>query len=183
MTKKQHEELVEQALKDQALVEKREKDAMTLVTYEQRLRGTKKHYTKSAEAYSTGGQKGRALAVGGCVLKLLEQLPKDAAEKHFLPGTLSWIIQVEHVKDTDGKKGYRYIVAYHAYADEQAISDEEIRVEIEDLQKKLDAETAEMFGLEMPAEEPAEEDSWASPGGCDQEDTQAIAEVKDTSIQ
>ena len=169
MTKAEHEKLVEQAIHDYAREMKEDRDRDTVAGYYGRLKNTKKHYSKSAEAFSTGGQKGRAMAIGACVLELLKALQKDAVEKKYLPGTLSWLIDEQRVIDPDGKKGYKYTVVYHAYADEQAVSDEEIKKEIEELTEKLRMETEEMFGeAEAQEEAPAEE---------------PLAEVKDTEIQ
>ena len=144
--------------------QKMRRDRRTIMLYGQKLQARRKEYGKQAEAFALGGQRNRAAALGACCLQVMDEVRKLKATKHLLDGSLFYGIGEQRVKDTDGKKGYRYIVAYHAYADEQAISDEEIQAEIEDLQKKLDAETAEMFGLEMQAEE-------------------EVGEVKDTSIQ
>ena len=141
MTKKEREKLERRIL----LERKQAEDEETLAHYEARLRQRKKHYMKSATAFSYGGRKNRALAIGGCVLQLMEQLEKDYYAHHFLPGTLSWIINEDRTADEAGRKGYRCEVAYHALADEQSLTDEEIRQEMEETRKKIEAETAEMF--------------------------------------
>ena len=133
------------------LEHKKAEDEETLAHYEKRLRAKKKHYIQSADAFSYGGRKNRALAMGECVLKLMEQLEKEYYAHHFLPGTLSWIINEDRSSDETGRKGYRCEVTWHALADEQALTEEEIEKELEETRKKIEAETAEMFA------EPAEE--------------------------
>ena len=90
-------------------------------------------------------KKNRALAIGGCVLQLMEQLEKDYYAHHFLPGTLSWIINEDRTADEAGRKGYRCEVAYHWLADEQSLTDDEIRQEMEETRKNIEEVTAEMF--------------------------------------
>lgn len=147
MTRKEREQIERRIL----LEKKQAEDQETLAHYEKRLRAKKKHYMQSADAFSYGGRKNRALAMGECVLQLMEQLEKEYYAHHFLPGTLSWIINEERASDENGRKGYRCDVAWHALADEQALTEEEIEKELEETRKKIEAETAEMFA------EPAEE--------------------------
>lgn len=176
MTEQEREKLEREIL----LERKKEEDEETLAHYAVRLRAKKKHYTMSAEAFTTGGRKNRALAIGECVLQGLEKLDKGNFEHHFLPGTLSWVIYEDRASDDLGKKGYRYTVAWHAYADEQAMTDEEIEKELEETRKKIEAETEEMFGdvsedaeagapgaevAAGEAEEGTEEAREAEPGG------------------
>lgn len=147
MTRKEREQIERRIL----LEKKQAEDQETLAHYEKRLRATKKHYAKTASAFSYGGRKNRALALGECVLQLMDGMEKEYYEHHFLPGTLSWIINEERSSDETGRKGYHCDVAWHALADEQALTEEEIEKELEETRKKIEAETAEMFA------EPAEE--------------------------
>lgn len=141
MTKAEREKLERRIL----LERKQAEDEETLAHYENRLRKTKKHFSKAASAFSYGGRKNRALALGECVLQLMDGMEKEYYEHHFLPGTLSWIISEERASDETGRKGYRCDVAYHVLTDEQALTDEEIEKEMEETRKKIEAETMEMF--------------------------------------
>ena len=125
--------------------QKQADDLESLAHYEIRLKGRKKHYLQSAEAFTTGGRRNRAMAVGECVLQAMAELQKAAAQHHFVPGTLSWIIGEDRAVDPDGRKGYKYTVAYHIYADEQSLTDEEIEKELEETREKMEKETQEMF--------------------------------------
>ena len=98
-----------------------------------------------AEAYSEGGRRNRAAALGECCLQAIEELDKETRKRHFLPGTLSWIINESRVRDSDGRKGYRYSVTWHVLEDEPALTEEEILKELEETEKRIQAETAEMF--------------------------------------
>lgn len=148
MTEQERERIEEQAVRQYALEAKKSQDEETLAHYENRLRAKRKHYTQCTEAISAGGRRNRALAVGECVLKLLDALEKEHFIHHFLPGTLAWNIFQDRTVDPDGVKGYKYTVAYHALADEQAMTDDEIEKELEETRKKIEAETAEMFAEE-----------------------------------
>lgn len=89
--------------------------------------------------------------MGECVLKLAEELEKLDSEKNLLPGTLHWAINEQRVKDTDGKKGYHYAVAWFVNSDEPMMTEEEIQDEIAKTKAQMEAETQELF--EGPAEE------------------------------
>ena len=145
MTEQEREQIEERAVRQYALEAKRSQDEETLAHYENRLRAKRKHYTQSTEAISAGGRRNRALALGECVLKLLDALEKEHFIHHFLQGTLAWNIFQDRTVDPDGVKGYKYTVAYHALADEQAMTEEEIKTEIEETRKKIEQETKEMF--------------------------------------
>ena len=178
MTKKEHEALVEQAVKDYARSMKEDRDMDTVIAYGEKLRRTGKMYSRKAEAYSTGGQKSRAYAIGACVLELVAQIEKDAKEKKFVPGTMEWTINEDRVKDEDGKKGYRYTVAFHVASEEKVYTEEQIREQVEDLRQRLAKETAEIFG-----EETGGDPSTAPDGSAQDDNGGMMAEVKDTSIQ
>ena len=145
MTKEQHEQKVEEALRDYALEMKKDRDRDTARAYEQKLKSTVKNFRLSAEAFTTGGKKNRALAVGGCILSVSEKLEKESVNHHFVEGSLGWNITEERVKDSEGNKGYRYQVTVVVATDEKAYTAEQIREQVEDLEKRLAAETEEMF--------------------------------------
>ena len=145
MTKEQHEELMEEAVRDYALQMKKDRDADTVRAYEQKLRGTVKNYKFTVEDYTTGGRKNRALAVGECILQACDKLEKEAVNHKFMPGSLAWNIIEDRVKDEDGTKGYKYTVTCVIATDEAAFTEEQIQAEVQDLQKRLEMETAEMF--------------------------------------
>ena len=126
--------------------EKQDQDNLTMVKYEHALRARRVHYTQAAETYSTGGQKNRAMAAGAAVLQGFKMLDELRREHPLVQGTLSWIIGEDRCVDPDGKKGYKYTVAYHVLADEPALSDEEIMEELAETRKRIDAETEEMYG-------------------------------------
>lgn len=93
-----------------------------------------------------------ALAVGECVLKLYDELLKLKREKNLLEGSLYWTITQQKVQDTDGIKGYHYVVCWRVMSDEDYYTEEEIRKELEETRAKMEAEKEEFF-----AEEPTEE--------------------------
>ena len=128
------------------------KDEQTLKKYERQLRNRRKEYQRFAEAYSKTGRRNRALAVGECALKAMDALRELNAEKTLLEGTLFWTINEERIRDTDGIKGFRYVVCWHVKSDEDYYTEEEIRKEIEETRARMLAETEEMY-----AEEKAEE--------------------------
>ena len=125
--------------------EKREQDALVLRKYEAQLRGRRVHYSQEAETYSTGGQRNRAMAAGAAVLEGFKMLDKLRREHPLVAGTLSWIIGEDRCVDPDGKKGYKYTVAYHVYADEPALTEEEIQAELKETKKRIWMETEEMY--------------------------------------
>ena len=145
MTEAELQERIDREIREFAWERKVAEDEETLLAYERRLRSRMKHYTQVAEAISQGGRRNRALAVGECCLQSMEMLDKENFRHHFLPGTLSWIIGEDKAVDPDGKKGYKYTVAYHVLADEKALSDEEITKEMDETREKVMAETREMF--------------------------------------
>ena len=163
MTDQEREQIEEQAITAYAYEMKRQQDAETIAHYERNLRAKRKHYTQSTEAISAGGRRNRALAVGECVLKLLDELEKEHFKHHFLPGTLAFNVFQDRTVDPDGIKGYRYTVAYHAMSDEQAMTEEEIAAEVEETRKKIEAETEEMYGKTDEFEQ--EEDGAEAQGG------------------
>ena len=133
------------------------KNRKALKEYEKQLRNRRKEYCQISEAYSQTGRRNRALAVGECVLKLIDALKELNGEKTLLEGTLFWTVNEQRMRDTDGIKGFRYVVSYHVKSDEDYYTEDEIRKEIEDTRKVMDAETEEFFA-EDEDDGPAEED-------------------------
>lgn len=163
ITEEERELIEEEAVRKYQIQAKKSQDAEQLAHYERNLRAKRKHYTQSAETFCTGGQKNRAMAAGAAVLSGLEQLEKFRREHRLIPGTLSWIIGEDRAMDPDGKKGYRYTVAWHIYADENVLTEEEIAAEIEDTRKKMAAETEEMYGPSDDAEDEADGERTEAP--------------------
>lgn len=121
------------------------KNRKALEAYEKQLRNRRQEYCQFAEAYSATGRRNRALAVGECVLKLLDELRKLNGDKRLLEGSLFWTVSEHRLRDTDGIKGFRYNVAYYVKSDEDYYTEEEIRAEIEKTKAVMDAETEEFF--------------------------------------
>lgn len=94
--------------------------------------------------------------MGECVLKLYDELVKLNREKTLLEGTLFWSIARQRLKDDDGKKGFRFAVAWHVKSDEDYYSEEEIREEIERTRKQFEEETVELYDEDPPFEEDEE---------------------------
>ena len=157
---------LEKALRKHDLEIKQDRDNDTLRAFGEKLRSTVKNYRQELTAYTTGGRKNRALALGECILQAAERLEAEGVHHNFVPGSLAWRIVEDRVKDEDGKKGYKYTVETVIATDEPAYTEDQIREQLEDLQKRLETETAEMFAdvYEPPAEDVA-------------------GEVKDTMIQ
>ena len=164
MTKKEHEQLVEKALRDFQREAKEDKDRDTVRAYGDKLRSTVKNYTLKTSAVTTGGRKNRAICLGECILQAADKLERESKDHNFVPGSLAWTFTEDRVQDPDGRKGYQYTVKLVVATDEAAYTDEEIQKELEDLTGKLAAETEEMFREEAEEEEP-------------------LAEVQDVNIQ
>lgn len=101
--------------------------------------------------YAQGGHRNRVNAIGESVLKLLDDFNKQQAElnvrgKKMLDGTLFWLVDEQKVKDTDGKTGYRYTIAYLVKTSEPKYTEEEIQQELRETYAKMKAETEEMYG-------------------------------------
>ena len=120
----------------------------TLRKYEIRLRKERKVYMKEAAAYSLSDRKSRAMALGECCLKILEDV-KDLNGKHkLIDKSLEYMIDEQKVVDPDGRKGFKYRVIYSVLADEPRFTEEEIRRELEDTARRLKLETEELFRKE-----------------------------------
>jgi len=135
------------------------KDWRTIKKYKEQLQAQRKEYAQIASGYSMSGRRSRALAVGECVIQCMENLRKLNGEKNLLDGTLFWNIIEERVKDTDGRKGFKYSVVYHVKSDEPAYTEEQIRDEIKKTAEQIRQETGEMFGeISLDEEPPFEPD-------------------------
>ena len=132
-------------------------DRKTLKAYDRKLRARRKEYEKQAEAFSMTDRRSRAACAGECLLQAMEQLQQLNREKKLVNGTLWWSVGEQRVKDTDGKKGFRYTVAWHVLSDEAYYTEEEILKELRDTYRRLREETEEMYG-EVTDEEYLEED-------------------------
>ncbi len=131
--------------------QKIKKDRHTIAKYMNKMRSMRAEICRKAEVFSLGGHRQRVNAIGECVLKLLDDFNQQQAElakrgKKMLDGTLFWLIEEQRVKDTDGKKGYRYNIAYLVKTDEPKYTEAEIQKEMEETYQKLKAETEEMYG-------------------------------------
>ena len=156
MTEQEWEKLEEEFYKKFAYERKLETDEMTIRSYELRLRAARKSYSKAAQAISQGGRKNRALSLGECCLKAIEELEKINGTHQLLQGTLTWQILEEPKKDENGKRVYQHIVVFHVKADEPALEDGEIEAEVAETRRRIEQETREMFA-EDPPENDAEE--------------------------
>lgn len=141
--------------------QKIEKDRQTIRKYEKQLRARRKDYGQYAEAYSETGRRARALAAGEVLLQLNDKLRELNRNKNIIPGSLTWGISEQKVKDTDGKKGFHYKIAWHVETDEPYYTEEEIREELEETYKKIREETEEMYAG-IP-DEPEPEEAEAAP--------------------
>ena len=137
---------------------KTRRDRKALAAYEKQMRNRRKEYAQVAEATSLSGRRNRALAVGECVLQLYDKLRDLNAEKKLLEGTLFWTIAEQRLKDTDGKKGFRYAVCWHVKSDEDYYTEDEITEEIEKTRAQMEAETRELYDAEEPEGAYAEDD-------------------------
>ena len=131
--------------------QKIKKDRHSIAKYMKRLRGMRAEICRKAEVYCTGGHRQRVNAIGESVLKLLADFNEQQAElakrgQKMLDGTLFWLVEEQRVKDTDGKKGYRYRIAYMVKTSEPKYTEAEIQQELEETYQKMKAETEEMYG-------------------------------------
>ena len=138
--------------------QKIKKDRHTLAKYMKKLESMRAEIIRQTEVFSLTGRRNRVTAIGESVLKLLEDFNKQQAElklrgHKMLDGTLFWIVEEQRVKDTDGKKGFRYRFAYFVKTDEPKYTREEIQQEMEETYQKIKAETEEMYGEPVTDEE------------------------------
>ena len=134
--------------------EKLQRDRETVEKYEEQLRARRKEYGEYAEALSLTGRKNRAAAVGECVLQLLDHLAKLNNEKKLINGSLFWGVREQRVKDTDGKKGFRYTVYWRVKSDEPMYTEAEIRKETDETMRRMYEETEEMYAEPEEDEDP-----------------------------
>ena len=131
--------------------QKIKKDRHTLAKYMKRLEGMRREIMRKSEVYCLTGRRNRVKAIGESVLKLLEDFHKQQFQLQqgghkMLDGTLFWLVEEQRVVDTDGKKGFRYLISYCVKTDEAKYTKEEIQQEMEETYQKLKAETEEMYG-------------------------------------
>ena len=125
----------------------------TLRKYEIRLRKERKVYMKVAEAYCLSDRKSRAMTLGECCLKILEDVKELNTRHKLIDNSLEYMIDEQKVIDPDGRKGFKYKVLYSVLADEARFTEEEIRRELEDTARRLKLETEEIFRKEGPDEQ------------------------------
>lgn len=153
--------------------QKIKKDRHTIAKYMKRLQNERKEICRKAQVYSLGGHRNRVTAIGEAVLKLLDDFYKQQGDlkirgQKMLDGTLFWLFEEQKVKDTDGKKGYRYTIGYMVKTSEPKHTEQEIQEELERTYQLLKNETEEMYGevtdddygvTHKDAEEPAKEEA------------------------
>ena len=140
--------------------QKIKKDQHAVNKYMKKLQNMRKEITRKSTIYSEGGHRNRVNAIGESVLKLLDDFNKQQADlarrgHKMLDGTLFWLVEEQRVKDTDGKKGYRYTIAYLVKTNEPKYTPEEIEKEVRETYELMKRETDEMYA-EDEDEEPAE---------------------------
>ena len=136
---------------------KQKRDWRTLKVYEKRLRAKRKEYMQTFSAFAINQRRSRAACVGELCLQAMEAVRGLNRTKPLLDGSLDYSIIEQKVKDPDGRKGFQYMVTYHVFSSEDALSAEDIAEEIEKTRKQLEQETEEMFREDPDEEtEPAE---------------------------
>ena len=131
--------------------QKKRKDRKTLASYRRSLEIERKVYTQAFSAFSEGGRKNRALAIGECCLQGMEKISDLVNMKPkgtFVPGTLMWNLCENKVKDEDGAEGYHYSVIFRVQSYERAWTDEEVEKKVAAAREKIRAETEEMYAEE-----------------------------------
>ena len=131
--------------------QKIKKDQHAIAKYMKKMQKMRKEICRQSTVYAQGGHRNRVNAIGESVLKLLDDFNKQQAElnvrgKKMLDGTLFWLVDEQKVKDTDGKTGYRYTIAYLVKTSEPKYTEEEIQQELRETYAKMKAETEEMYG-------------------------------------
>jgi len=128
--------------------QKRMKDRKTIAGYEKRLRAERKVYAQSFSALSETGRKNRALAIGECCLRGIENISKLINEQRgveFVKGSLFWNLNEQRVKDETGEKGFKYTVTFHVQSYEPAWTEEEIQTKVAEAARLVKKETDEMY--------------------------------------
>lgn len=128
--------------------EKIREDGESLKQYEERLRKTKKAYHQEFRAFAINQRRSRALALGECCLKAMDEVRGLNRTKPLIPGTLDYLINEQKVTDADGVKGFSCVVAYRVVSEEPEYTDEWIKNEIAETFEKMMIETDEMFPQE-----------------------------------
>lgn len=125
--------------------EKIREDEKSLEQYRDRLEREVKAYGQMFNATAINNRRARALAVGECVLKALDEVQGLARVKRLKPGSLDFLIDGRKIEDPDGMKGFDYSVTYRVVSYEPAHTKEWIDAEIEKTRQKMETETNEMF--------------------------------------
>ena len=124
------------------------KDSKALKDYRKRLERERRAYMKEFEAFSVNQRRSRAAAIGECVLQAMDDVRGLARVKDLVNGSLEYMFNEQKVQDPDGRKGFKYSVAYRVVSTEPAHSKEDIDKEIEETFEKMMMETDEMFPQE-----------------------------------
>jgi len=122
-------------------------DEMTAAKYREQLKLAKMPYMGVAEARAVNNRRARALALGECALKIMDQV-RECSKKHdLINGTLEYMMNEAVVYPHEGQreKAFDYKVMFQVYANEPRYTEEEIDAEIAELERKLAMETDEMF--------------------------------------
>ena len=127
------------------LKEKVKRDRKAVLKYKAQLEAQREEIHQYAQAYSMTGRRARAEAVGECVLQLMDSLKELSRKKKLLDGTLFWNIEQQKVKDTDGKKGFKYLVIWHVKTHEPKYTHEQINEEVRKTYRQMREETEEMY--------------------------------------
>lgn len=117
--------------------------------YADRLHREVKNYGRKFEAIAINQRKSRALAMGECALKALEDVRAESKKHYFKPDSRYYIISERPERDENGKKYFHEMVMWAATSYEPAHTEEEIQKELEETFEKMMRETDELY----PAEE------------------------------
>lgn len=149
MSRKKLADMTEAELNAHYREQKIKKDSKALRKYAERLRMTVKNYGRKFDAVAINQRKSRALALGECAMKAMEDVQAEAMKHKFKPDSLYYILHEEPVKDETGKKFFHEMVMWAVTSYEPAYTEEEIQKELEETFEKMMRETDELY----PAEE------------------------------
>ena len=122
-------------------------DEMTVEKYRQQMKAAKMPYMGKAEGRAVNNRRARALTLGECALKIMDQIRECSKGHELINGTLQYMLDEAVVYPIPGvnETQFEYKVMYQVLANEPRYTDEEIQRECEDLTFKLRMETDEMF--------------------------------------
>ena len=122
-------------------------DEMTVEKYRQQLKEEKKPYGQVATVRAANQRRARGLALGEAALKIMDAVRETSRGHRLINGTLCYMLdeQVEYPITGVDRKEFVYTVKYQVLADEPAYTENEIELLCEDLAKRLQVETDEMY--------------------------------------